>query len=135
MKSWYAMSGIGKDRPGIVADLAELIFDHGCNLEDSSMTVLGSEFAVLLLFTGEGTDLEERLSAGCKRIEWERPLTVFFRPLDGEPEGYGTREEREGLPPLCSRDRSRGARGPRLPAPRRARRDDSGNEDALSSGA
>ena len=95
MKSWYAMSAIGKDRPGIVADLAELIFDHGCNLEDSSMTVLGSEFAVLLLFTGEGTDLEERLSAGCKRIEWERRLTVFFRPLDGEPEGYGTREERE----------------------------------------
>ena len=45
------MSAIGKDRPGIVADLAELIFEHGCNLEDSSMTILGGEFAVLLLFT------------------------------------------------------------------------------------
>lgn len=95
MNRWYAMSAIGKDRPGIVADLAELIFDHGCNLEDSSMTVLGSEFAVLLLFTGDADDLEERLSKACKRLEWERRLTVFFRPLEGEPEPYGARDDRD----------------------------------------
>jgi glycine cleavage system transcriptional repressor len=69
----------------MVADLAELIFECDCNLEDSSMTVLGSEFAVLLLVSGEGADLERRLSAGCKRLEWEKRITVFFRPLDDEP--------------------------------------------------
>jgi glycine cleavage system transcriptional repressor len=95
MKRWFAMSAIGKDRPGIVADLAELIFEHGCNLEDSSMTILGGEFAVLLLFTGDDTDLEQRLSAACKRVEWERRLTVFFRPLEGEPKPYGANERRE----------------------------------------
>jgi glycine cleavage system transcriptional repressor len=94
MKHWYALSAIGKDRPGIVADLAELIFEHGCNLEDSSMTVLGGEFAVLLLFTGSGEELERRLSAACKRLEWERRLTVFFRPLDGPPVPYGHSERR-----------------------------------------
>ena len=51
MKSWYALSAIGRDRPGIVADLAELIYECDCNLEDSSMTILGSEFAVLLLLS------------------------------------------------------------------------------------
>jgi len=95
MKRWYALAAIGKDRPGIVADLAELIFDHGCNLEDSSMTILGGEFAVLLLFTGGGDDLERRLSSACKRLEWERRLTVFFRPLDGPPLPYGHGERRE----------------------------------------
>ena len=85
MKRWYAMSAIGRDRPGIVADLAELIYECDCNLEDSSMTILGSEFAVLLLLTGEGDGVEQHLSAACKRVEWERRLTVFFRPLDGEP--------------------------------------------------
>ena len=89
MKYWFALSAIGRDRPGIVADLAELIYDCDCNLEDSSMTILGSEFAVLLLLTGEGEDIERQLSAACKRLEWEKRLTVFFRPLEGEPVPYG----------------------------------------------
>jgi glycine cleavage system transcriptional repressor len=86
MKHWFALSAIGRDRPGIVADLAELIYECDCNLEDSSMTILGSEFAVLLLLSGEGgPEIERRLSAGCKRLEWERRLTVFFRPLESDP--------------------------------------------------
>jgi glycine cleavage system transcriptional repressor len=76
------MSAIGHDRPGIVADLAELIFECDCNLEDSRMTILGTEFAVLLLLSGADPDVERRLAAGCKRLEWEKRLTVFFRPLD-----------------------------------------------------
>lgn len=84
MRRWFALSAIGRDRPGIVADLAELIYECDCNLEDSSMTILGSEFAVLLLLSGETADVERRLAAGCKRLEWEKRLTVFFRPLDGE---------------------------------------------------
>jgi glycine cleavage system transcriptional repressor len=91
MKSWYALSAIGRDRPGIVADLAELIYECDCNLEDSSMTILGSEFAVLLLLSSVGPDAEQRLSSGCKRLEWEKRLTVFFRPLEGEPVSYATR--------------------------------------------
>jgi glycine cleavage system transcriptional repressor len=82
MRRWFAMSAIGRDRPGIVADLAELIYECDCNLEDSRMTILGSEFAVLLLLSGQGDDVERRLSSGCKRLEWEKRLTVFIRPLD-----------------------------------------------------
>lgn len=85
MRTWYALSAIGADRPGIVADLAELIYECDCNLEDSSMTILGSEFAVLLLLSGDGAEVERRLSTSCKRLEWEKRLTVFFRPLSGPP--------------------------------------------------
>ena len=35
------------------------------------------------LLSGEGADVERRLSTACKRLEWEKRLTVFFRPLDG----------------------------------------------------
>jgi glycine cleavage system transcriptional repressor len=93
VRRWFALSAIGRDRPGIVADLAELVHDSGCNLEDSSMTILGSEFAVLLLLTGEGDDVEQRLAAGSKRLEWERRLTVFIRPLEGEPIPYSVGKE------------------------------------------
>src|SRR5512144_3087366 len=88
MKRLFAISAIGRDRPGIVADLAELIYECDCNLEDSSMTILGSEFAVLLLLSGTGPETAQHLSAACKRLEWEKRLTVFFRPLESEPIAY-----------------------------------------------
>jgi glycine cleavage system transcriptional repressor len=93
MKRWFALSAIGRDRPGIVADLAELVYDCDCNLEDSSMTILGSEFAVLLLLTGDAPDVEQRLSTASKRLEWEKRLTVFVRPLEGEPISYAVGEQ------------------------------------------
>src|SRR5215471_465462 len=92
MKRWFALSAIGRDRPGIVADLAELIYECDCNLEESSMTVLGSEFAVLLVLSGQGIDLERRLASACKQLEWEKRVTVFLRPLEGEPTRYRTGE-------------------------------------------
>jgi len=82
-KKWFAMAAIGRDRPGIVADLSECVYACGCNLEDASMTMLGSEFATLMLVSGTGADLQERLYEATKRLEWERRLTVFLRPVDG----------------------------------------------------
>src|SRR5262249_32622684 len=69
-------------------------------LEESSMTVLGSEFAVLLLLSGQGADLGRRLASACKRLEWEKRVTVFLRPLEGEPARYrtGGRGTSYGLP-------------------------------------
>lgn len=84
-RRWFALSAIGRDRPGIVADLAELIYECDCNLEDSRMTILGSEFAMLLLVSGRGPDVERRLTAGCRRLEWEKRLTVFVRPVEEAP--------------------------------------------------
>lgn len=82
-KKWFAMAAIGRDRPGIVADLSECVYACGCNLEDASMTMLGSEFATLMLVSGSGADLQDRLYESTKRLEWERGLTVFLRPVDG----------------------------------------------------
>jgi glycine cleavage system transcriptional repressor len=80
---WFVMSAIGEDRPGIVADLAELIYDCDCNLEDSRMTKLGTAFATLVLASGRGEAVAERLASACKRLEWEKRLTVFVREVSG----------------------------------------------------
>jgi len=82
VKSYYAISAIGKDRPGIVADLSELVYECGCNLEDSSSTLLENQFAHLMMVSSPDPEAGSRLSAGCKRLEWERNLTVFFSPLE-----------------------------------------------------
>ncbi len=86
MKRYYALSAIGQDRPGIVADVAGLIFECGGNLEDSSMTILGNQFALLILLSGSGEEFQYRLSTGCKRLEWEKRLSIFLTPIE-EPTG------------------------------------------------
>jgi glycine cleavage system transcriptional repressor len=82
MKRYYALSAIGKDRPGIVADVSGLIYECGGNLEDSSMTLLGSQFALLILLSGSGEEFQYRLSTGCKRLEWEKRLSIFLTPVE-----------------------------------------------------
>jgi glycine cleavage system transcriptional repressor len=82
---WFILSAVGRDRPGIVADLAQLVYECDANLEDSRMTILGNEFAAILLCSGRDPALERRLSEGARRLEWENRLTVFLRPLEGEP--------------------------------------------------
>jgi len=83
MKYHFAISSIGADRPGIVADLSELVYECGCNLEDSSSTLLENQFAHLMIVSSNDPGAEEKLSAGCKRLEWEKKVTVFFSPLEG----------------------------------------------------
>ncbi|MFQ5699236.1 MAG: glycine cleavage system protein R [Myxococcota bacterium] len=85
MRRWFILSAVGRDRPGIVADLARLIFESEANLEDSRMTILGSEFAAIALCSGSGEDLERKLAEGARRLEWQGRLTVLLRPLEGEP--------------------------------------------------
>lgn len=47
----FTVAAVGSDRPGIVAGVSAALVDAGCNLEDSSMTILGGQFAILLLLS------------------------------------------------------------------------------------
>ncbi len=47
MQARAVISTIGRDRPGIVNELSETVFGLGVSIEDSRMTVLGGEFAVV----------------------------------------------------------------------------------------
>ncbi len=59
MKAYRILSATGADRPGIVHDVSEFLFSHGCNMEDSRMAVLGDQFTLMTLFAGEEGDLAE----------------------------------------------------------------------------
>jgi glycine cleavage system transcriptional repressor len=75
------MTAFGKDRPGVVADVTRIVYENGCNLEDSTMTLLMDEFAMILLFTGKGDTLSDDLSHECRRLEKEKDISAFFRVL------------------------------------------------------
>jgi glycine cleavage system transcriptional repressor len=93
MKTYFILSAIGKDRPGIVADVSEVIYECGGNIEDSSMSLLRNHFALLLLFSTEREEVNQKLSAGLKRLEWEKKLTVFYSPIPLEEAHPKAKEE------------------------------------------
>ena len=85
MGGWFILSAIGRDRPGLVADLAQLIYDCDANLEDSRRTILGTEFAVILLCSSTASNASDRLGAGVKRLERDEGLTILLRELAEGP--------------------------------------------------
>jgi glycine cleavage system transcriptional repressor len=85
MRRWYILSAIGRDRPGLVADLARLVLESDANLEDSRMTILGTEFAVILLCSSADADAGDRLAVGAKRLERDHGLTILLRQVEEGP--------------------------------------------------
>ncbi|MBT8118307.1 MAG: glycine cleavage system protein R [Gammaproteobacteria bacterium] len=58
MTTKLVISALGADRPGIVDEISNIIYRHSLNIEDSRMTVLGGEFAMLLLVSGEQSSID-----------------------------------------------------------------------------
>ncbi|MBC2710873.1 MAG: hypothetical protein HGJ94_07720 [Desulfosarcina sp.] len=91
----FIMTAFGKDRPGIAADVTEILYENGCNLEDTSMTLLAGEFTLVMLFTAESANVEGPLSKACRRLEQEKGISAFLRPLEPQetvkPNGFFTR--------------------------------------------
>ena len=67
MKQHLAISAIGSDRTGMVHDLTRIVADCGGSISESRMTALGSEFAMLLLVSGNWHALA-RLETELKKL-------------------------------------------------------------------
>jgi glycine cleavage system transcriptional repressor len=63
--TYLVLSALGPDRPGLVAQVSEHIAARGANVEQSRMALLGAEFGIMVLVSGEPAELE--------RIEQELP--------------------------------------------------------------
>jgi glycine cleavage system transcriptional repressor len=77
MSQLIVISAIGPDRTGVVQDIAEVILNCDGNIEESRMTTLGSDFAMLLLVSGNWHTLN-RLEKGLEKLE-ESGLTFTIR--------------------------------------------------------
>ena len=76
----FALTIVGRDRPGIVSQVTEILFKQGCNLADSSCSILGGQFAmILILGHPEFTD-RKSFGDAFKPLE-DADLTVALRVL------------------------------------------------------
>lgn len=72
------IAAVGEDRPGLVNELSRLVHRLNLNIEDSRMTVLGGEFAVLMSVSGGDDDLAQ-LEAGLATVCANAGLAHLFR--------------------------------------------------------
>ncbi len=78
MTTKLVISALGADRPGIVDELSNIIHNHALNIEDSRMTVLGGEFAILLLVAGEQSSLNA-LQSQLNNIEQALQMRLLIK--------------------------------------------------------
>jgi len=62
MNNQLVITALGEDRPGIVGALSEALTSCKLNIEDSRMSVLGGEFALLMLVSGVAESIEAFVS-------------------------------------------------------------------------
>ncbi|OGW65990.1 MAG: hypothetical protein A3H49_01020 [Nitrospirae bacterium RIFCSPLOWO2_02_FULL_62_14] len=84
MNHFAIVTAFGQDRPGIVAALAEGLFQLGCNIEDTSSVQLRGEFTMMLLVRlpkGMAADqLADRLPPHISSLD----LTVLCREVPAQ---------------------------------------------------
>jgi glycine cleavage system transcriptional repressor len=63
-KSYLVLTAVGPDRPGLVSEISSMVLAAGANLEDSRMAILGGEFALLVLVSGDPQAMQEVAARG-----------------------------------------------------------------------
>ena len=77
-KTYLVSSALGEDHPGIGNQIAKTVLEHGCNIEDSRMTVLGGEFAAILLVEGKWNTLA-KIENALPELERQLGMTIISK--------------------------------------------------------
>src|SRR2546423_3870334 len=78
----FAVSAVGADRPGIVASVTGVLYEQGCNVEDTEMSVLRGNFAMMMVISGPDDLTAPALEAALTEAAVASDLVVAVRALD-----------------------------------------------------
>lgn len=81
----HAITVLGHDRPGIIAETTGKLAGLGLNLEDSTMTLLRGHFAMMLVCAGDAPDAD--IEAALAPLTADGTLTVTVREVPEEEAG------------------------------------------------
>jgi glycine cleavage system transcriptional repressor len=78
MRSYVVFSSMGPDRPGLAREIAEFFTARGINIERSRGCVLGNEFGMIILTSGNTDDIE-RLINDLDSLRQKTGLDIYVR--------------------------------------------------------
>jgi len=79
MTKYVLLTAIGPDRPGLVDEVSQKLSERGLNIESSRMAVLGGEFAIIMLVSGDGP-AADKLGTDAAELSVRTGLQVFLKP-------------------------------------------------------
>lgn len=85
----HAITVLGHDRPGIIAETTERLAGLGINLEDSTMTLLRGHFAMMLIGSGDVGDDAIREALAPLTSGGTLSVTVREVPVEDAPSTAG----------------------------------------------
>jgi glycine cleavage system transcriptional repressor len=85
----FALSAIGRDRPGIVAEVTAVLLEHHVNVEDSQMSILRGHFAMMLIVAAPDGLERDRLAADLDAVAARLELEALALRDVGELEAPG----------------------------------------------
>lgn len=80
----FSVSVVGKDRPGIVAEVSRILYEKGCNIEDSTCTILSGQFAMILVVFHESLHAVVDLGPAFEEVRSGMGLLVTVHPLKAD---------------------------------------------------
>ena len=86
----HAITVLGHDRPGIIAETTGRLSGLGLNLEDSSMTLLRGHFAMTLICAGPADDAAIEQALAPLTADGRLTVTVREVPEEQAPEDRGS---------------------------------------------
>lgn len=79
MQQYLVVSGLGPDRPGIVAATTRYLTERGANVVDSRAVVLGGEFGLMVLASGAAACVDA-VQADIALLQDATGLSYQIRP-------------------------------------------------------
>ena len=81
MSTFSILTLFGHDRPGIVARITRILFEQGCNIEDSSMTRLGGQFTIMLILKLPAGISPQQLKEKMAPAKEELKVCIALHPM------------------------------------------------------
>ncbi len=83
-KNYFLVFVLGTDEVGIVKDITKALFEIGANINDSSHTIIGNQFAMLLLISTPTSFTLDQINKGFQEVRENRGLTVQAHKVKDE---------------------------------------------------
>jgi glycine cleavage system transcriptional repressor len=77
----FIITAVGPDRPGMAHAVAKVLSSTGYNIEDTTMTRLSGEFAMILIVSPPDNAAVEELSQQLAPLEQSHNLFITVRPI------------------------------------------------------
>lgn len=77
----FAISVVGRDQPGIVANVTRALFESGCNLEDVTSTILRGHFSMVMIVKGGDGSTPDALRTAIEEATFGGEIAVTVLPV------------------------------------------------------